>query len=350
MTRVLEVLATLKRAGAETMAVSLACGLDRSRFEAGVVAMFDTSPDDLENKLRECGIRVWRLGKRPGLDLRIYGRLRRVMQDFRPDIVHTHSYVMRYTLPVTRCAAVHTVHNLASREVDRLGQLVHRLAFRRGVIPVAVAGEVAKSFHSLYGFPPQVIPNGIDLTPFGGIASRQEWRAAHGFTSEETLIVSIARLEPQKNPHMLVEAFHRLPASCQLLLVGDGSLRGSLTGIERVHLLGVRTDTAAILRAADVFALASDWEGHPIALMEALAAGLPLVATEVGGTREIVADAGLLIPSRDSAALTAALQSLIADRTARELLSRRARARADMFDVRNMVASYSELFESVVRK
>src|SRR5688500_11373922 len=133
--RVLEVLATLKRAGAETLVTSLVAGLDRSRFEPAVVTLYDASPNDLEPVVREAGVPVTRLGKRPGFDLRMFGRLRRLLEQFRPDVVHTHSYVMRYTLPVVRCAAVHTVHNIAAQEVDRAGKLVHRIGFHRGVIP-----------------------------------------------------------------------------------------------------------------------------------------------------------------------------------------------------------------------
>jgi glycosyltransferase involved in cell wall biosynthesis len=250
---------------------------------------------------------------------------------------------MRYTLPVARCKAVHTVHNLASREVEGLGRIVHRIGYRLGVVPVAVADAVADSFEEVYGFRPATIANGIDVGRFRRPECRSPWRAANGFRDDDVLIVSVARLEPQKNPRLLVDA---LPENCHLLLAGEGSLRPALEGHPRVHLLGVRSDLPELLSSCDVFALASDWEGHPIAVMEAMAAGLPIVATSVGGVPEIVADAGVLVPAGDAKALRAGLEAVLCER---ERYARASRERAAAFDVRRTVASYAELFERLVR-
>ena len=126
-----------------------------------------------------------------------------------------------------------------------------------------------------------------------------------------------------------------------MLLVGDGSLRSSLEGIERVHLLGVRTDLPELLSACDVFAMASQWEGHPLALIEAMAAGLPVVATAVGGVPEIVGDAGLLCPPMS---LTDALRAAL-DR--RQEFGAAALARSRMFDISHTVQQYADLFEQL---
>jgi glycosyltransferase involved in cell wall biosynthesis len=266
-----------------------------------------------------------------------------VLQDFDPHIVHTHSYVMRYTLPVARCRAVHTVHNLASREVEGPGRVVHRIGYRLGVVPVAVAEAVADSFEREYGFRPATIPNGIDVRRFHRPECRSAWRAANGFRDDDVLIVSVARLEPQKNPELLVRS---LPEACHLLLAGEGSLRPRLEGRPRVSLLGVRSDLPELLSSCDVFALASDWEGHPIAVMEAMAAGLPVVSTAVGGVPEIVGDAGVLVPAGDENALRAGLESALRNRDG---YTKAALERAAAFDVRRTISSYSALFEQIVR-
>ena len=104
--RVLEVLATLKRAGAERVAVELARGLDRTRFETAVVSLYDPFPGGLEPLLEEAGIRTWHLHKSKGFDPRMWPRLARAVREFRPDILHTHSYVLRYAAPVARPAAI----------------------------------------------------------------------------------------------------------------------------------------------------------------------------------------------------------------------------------------------------
>jgi glycosyltransferase involved in cell wall biosynthesis len=340
MIRVLEVLATLKRAGAETVAVSIAAGLDRTRFEAGIVSLYDPFPNALQPD-----VPVWYLGKRPGFDPRMYGRLRRVVREFRPDVIHTHSYVMRYTLGLPARAKVHTVHNVAAREVDRLGRLIHRMAFRRGVVPVAIADEIARSFAGIYGFTPRRIYNGIATQRFCRPEARAAWRARHGFTPDDLLIVSVARLDPQKNPLGLIEAFRRASIPAQLLLAGDGSLRDQLTG---AHLLGVRSDLPELLSASDIFALASHYEGHPLSVMEAMAAGLPVIATAVGGVPEIVGDAGVLVAPGDTDAFASALRAVVLDPDRRRALGAAARERARRFDVSGMVGAYAELFEELV--
>jgi glycosyltransferase involved in cell wall biosynthesis len=360
--RILEVLASLRRAGAERMVVSLACGLDPDGFETEVVSLYDAFPEGFEPVLEHGSVPVRHLGKRTGLDARMYPQLVGVMRAYRPSIVHTHSYVLRYTLPARltagRSGMVHTVHNLARKEVDCVGRLIHRAAFRAGAVAVAVSSEVARSFREVYGADPAaIIPNGVDLDCFGHPAG--DWRRVHGFSERDGLIVSVARLEPQKNPLGLIEAFARGlrdDARWRLLLAGDGSLRESARehaqqlGIgERVHFLGVRADVPELLAACDLFALASDWEGSPLALIEAMASGLPVVATAVGGVPELVehGTAGLLAPPRDAPALAESLAALAQDPQRRESFAGCARQRVARFSVGTMIQSYTALFERV---
>jgi glycosyltransferase involved in cell wall biosynthesis len=363
---VLEVLATLKRAGAERVAVSIACGLDRARFETEVVSLKPAFPGGFEPVLGERGVAVRHLGKRNGLDPRMWPRLAAAMRAFRPDIVHTHSYVMRYALPAwgmaRRGVIVHTVHNLAEREVEPLGRAIHRVAFRVGAVPVAISNEVARSFESTYGFAPAAtIPNGADTRNGFRPGAREAWRRAHGFGESDFLVVSVARFEPQKNPLGLVESFARAlrgnPAA-HLVMAGEGSLleanrrlAGRL-GVEgRVHFCGLCLDVPELLSACDLFVLASDWEGSSVAVMEAMAARLPVVATAVGGVPELVEDGvtGVLVPAGDAAALAAALAGLAGAPERRRKFRDAAARRASQFDVSAMVDGYAALFERVCR-
>jgi glycosyltransferase involved in cell wall biosynthesis len=349
--RVLEVLATLKRAGAEHVATALARRLPRDRFETAVVSLFDAFPQGLEPELERGGIPVRHLGKHSGLDLRMYPRLARVFREIQPDIVHSHSYVMRYVLPVARRAAlVHTVHNLAGREVEPFGQWVHRFAWQRGATPVAVSDEVARSFQTMYGFEPAVIPNGIDTAAYSRPGARKRWRQAHGFSDKDRIVVSLARLVPQKNPLGLIEAFARVP-DAHLVLAGGGSLLEAVNKAAgpRVRVLGVVEDVPELLAASDVFALASDWEGHPVSVLEAMAAGLPVAATAVGGLPEIVEEGvtGRLVQAGDMRALGHAITDALANRAA---MGEAARRRAARYDISRMIAAYAELFEKVARR
>jgi glycosyltransferase involved in cell wall biosynthesis len=257
---------------------------------------------------------------------------------------------------------VHTVHNLAEREIEWYERWVHRLAFRRGVIPVAIAREVADSIRRVYGiddFP--LIPNGIPVEAFQGRSmSRERWRSKEGFASKDLLFVCVAALRPQKNPALLLEAFRRGPASApraHLLFAGTGALKSELeTQIgasnlqERVHLLGERSDIPEILNAADVFVLSSDWEGNPLAVLEAMAAGKPVISTSVGGVPELVeGGCGLLVPPRDAQALSKAMSYLLENSGARISMGKASAARAlDRFDSRVMAEAYEVLYKKLI--
>jgi glycosyltransferase involved in cell wall biosynthesis len=255
-------------------------------------------------------------------------------------------------------AMVHTVHNLAEREIDWSGRLVHRLAFRRGVLPVAIAREVADSLRRVYGlddFP--LIPNGIPIDTYRRPSiDRERWRNKEGFMPTEVLFVCVAWLRPQKNPVLLLESFRRGPASdprAHLLLVGTGALRSELerqigaSGLqERVHLLGTRADVPEILNAADVFVLGSDYEGNPLSVMEAMAAGKPMICTAVGGVPELVeAGCGLLVPSRNAQALSNAMSHMLENPGARKTMGEKSARRAvERFDLRAMTEAYEDLY------
>ena len=365
--RVLEVLATLKRAGAERMAVSMACGLDPARFETRVVSLYDAFAGGFEPVLAEAGVPVTHLGKRRGFDLRMFPWLARCFREFQPQVVHSHSYLLRYTFPAGKWAGVpamvHTVHNTALQETDRLGRAVHRVAYRGGVVPVAVGTEVARSFESHYGFAPAAtIRNGIDLSAYGQRRNPAAWKRAHGMRDDCRVAVTVCRLEPQKAPTALLEGFAialREHPEWHLAWAGEGSLRTAAEasaahhGIaSRVHFLGSVDDIPALLQAADLFLLASQWEGMPMAVMEALAAGLPVVATAVGGIPELVeeGETGLLVAPDDPTAFANAIRALALDADLRGRYAHQARERSARFGVEAMVDAYATLFRRLVEE
>jgi len=338
--------------------VSLALRLPGCGFDCAVAVLYDAGNDDLEHFLKEQKIQVWRLGKRRGPDPRIWLRIAQLIRSFSPDVIHTHSYVLRYVAPVAgRGTIVHTLHNLAGRDPDWISGAIDRIWLGRRVQAVAVSKAVARSYEQKYGVKPvATIPNGIDTTRFLRPAARLNWRRKEGFSESDILIVSLARLEEQKDPRTLIQAFAAVAARnsrCRLLLAGSGRLEdavkqwASQSGFgERIHLLGVRTDVEDLLCAGDIFALSSLWEGSPLSVMEAMAAGLPVVATEVGGVPELVTSGvtGFLVEPGSSEMLAEALGRLAGDAELRKSMSQAARARAAEFDVRAMAAAYAALF------
>lgn len=369
--RVLQILSGLRLGGAEFMVVHLAQALDRERFEvevASIYAPFPTSPA-LEQQLAAAGIPLVYLGKKKaGVNVRLYPRLHRLLRDFRPDVVHTHQTTLQYVYPVAQAhripVQVNTVHNLAQKEGGRGGgRLIRRIAFRFGVTPVAIAERCQQSITEVYGIGEMpMIPNGIPVNNYQlGAETRSSWRQQTGFAESDVLFVCVAGLHHQKNQALLLRAFAEIAPiypQARLALIGDGAQRAELEALaaelrlgEQVRFLGWRTDVAQALAAADGFVLVSHWEGNPLSVMEAMAAGRPVIATRVGGVPELIEDhvSGFLISPQDQAALVQKLRHLIEHPDERERVGRAALACARArFDAPIMGRDYGTLYESLL--
>ncbi len=244
-----------------------------------------------------------------------------------------------------RCAVIATVHN--NREFDygdadhplrsRLRRGAYRLMLRRCAAVVAVSEAVAASLLKDLGVGPReagrlvVVPNGVAEPEPLDAAARAATRARFGAAPGELLVMAAGRHCEQKNFAALIEAAARLRAiglPFRLVIAGDGPLRaGHLAHCEQLGLAdavlfpGNVDDFARAVRAADVFALPSLWEGLPLVLLEALAAGAPVVGTDIAGVREVLVDgeSGLLVAPGDPIGLAAAI-ALLADPARRERL------------------------------
>jgi len=365
--RVIHIVPMLSPGGAERVAVHIATGLNRRRFEPIVISFANRVDCDLDRLLDQAGVEVRYLGKRPGFDYRMYFRLPPELHECQPDVVHTHLHVFRYALPFLllrkKVSLLHTVHNLAEREIEPGLRWLQRYALNHGVVPVAVAEEVANSLGRLYGIQRcRVVPNGI---PIDCYASPQlpgrEWRAREGFKESDVLFVCVARFAPQKNHALLLNSFAQGPASnpnAHLVLVGEGILQERLEAqaknlglTHQVHFLGLRTDIPEVLGAADVFVLSSDFEGNPLSVMEAMAAGLPIVSTGAGGVPDLIESGkeGILVQPGDVQGLSDSMTFLLRNRELRKCMGMAAARRArEHFDVPVMVRAYEKIYENLV--
>lgn len=357
----------LSPGGAERVAVHIVRALNRQRYEPTVISFTGRLDCDLDHLLDKAGIEVRYLGKRPGFDYRMYYRLPPVLKECQPDIVHTHLHVLRYALPflllLKNASLLHTVHNLAEREIEPRARWVQGYALNHGVVAVAVAQEVALSLERLYGVQRcRVISNGIPTDSYASPQTRREkWRAREGFGQDDVLFVCVAQFRPQKNHELLLKAFAQGPAGdpkAHLVLVGEGVLREKLEEqtnnlglVRQVHFLGLRTDIPDVLRAMDVFVLSSDWEGNPLSVMEAMASGLPIVSTAAGGVPDMFQHGkqGLLAPIGDLQALSDCMRALLRNGEARRSLGLAAQRRAkEKYDVSTMVRAYEDVYEQLV--
>ena len=356
-TRVMIVVHGLETGGAEMMVLHLARELDRAGHPVRVVSLHGDETD-VAGLMRRAGIDVVALNKAGGPDPRTVLRLRAQMRDFSPTVVHTHLPVLEYVLPAARLygrrvGIIHTVHNLARAETrHRVLRAVNRRAFSHGVVPVALNEEVRSSICREYALPPSAVPvvgNGIDLDAFRGPQRR-------GLRGAGARLLCVARLAPAKNHALLLRTVARLRESgrdVSLTLVGDGPLRGRLEELarelgisERVRFAGRRTDTPAFYRDCDLFVLLSDYEGMPMSIIEAMASGLPVVATRAGGVGELVDDgvSGALVEA-DAAAAAEAIAAICDDPALYARLSAGAVRTSSRYSATAMMEKYVGLYD-----
>jgi glycosyltransferase involved in cell wall biosynthesis len=369
---VFQILPSLVVGGAERLVVHLMEHLSRERFSPVCICLESPQGTHYEARVQASGTPLYFLGKGAGASWRVLQQLDALFRQYRPTVVHTHIIGLNYAYPLMfryrTPARVHTVHSLAQHEVGvRIGAWVRILAFRYRighVVPVAVAEDVRTTIRQLYGYlDAPLIPNGIPTDEYAPDPNRRRrWRERHGLEPEAIVLTHVGRFAPPKNHALLIEAFAqvRTHTPLYLLLVGGGELEDAVRqqvvelGLqERVRFLGVRADVPAILNASDLFVLSSCWEGNPLSVMEAMAAGLPVVSTAVGGVPELVreGETGLLVPSGDAAALARALQALVDDPARREAMGKAARQHAIAhFDIRHTVRQYETLYERLLQR
>ncbi|MEN3002311.1 MAG: glycosyltransferase [Armatimonadota bacterium] len=366
-----QLVTSLVPAGAERVVLNLLKYHDRHRYEPVCICLMDPTGSHYEQQVQQMGIPLHFLGKGDKADWGAFRKLDALFRQYRPTIVHTHLLALNYAYPLMiryrTPVRVHTVHSLAQHELGtRVSRIVRMLAFRYrigGVVPVAIAEEVRRTIEQLYGYRnAPLIPNGIPTEEYAPDSERRaRWRAAHGIEPEAIVITHVGRFVEVKNHALLVSAFARLqsPTPLYLLLVGGGELEKAVRqqvvdlGLgERVRFLGVRADVPDILNASDVFALSSKWEGNPMSVQEAMASGLPVVSTAVGGVPELVQEGvtGLLVPPDDPNALAHALQTLVDQPEQRRQMGESARHHAcQHFDIRRTVQQYEALYEHLLQ-
>lgn len=358
--RVAFVIWSLGLGGAEQVVIRLAAALDRRRFSPIICCL--NEPGQFAPQAQSAGIEVLAFHKRGPIDLGMLRSLSAAFRDRRIDVVHTHLWgasvwgrIGARLAGVARVVA--TEHNVDSwKGWHHL--LIDRVLARLTDALVGVSGQV-RDFYEGHGIGRgrwKVIYNGID-TSLPPLRERGEPYRALGISADAPVVGLVGRIVPVKAPEVFLQAVAlaaKTVPGLRALVIGDGPLRAEAQGVarrlgvdQRTVFTGLRKDVPDLLAGMDVLVFSSTREGLSIAMLEAMAAGVPVVATSVGGNPELIesGDSGFLVPSGDAAAIAARVSDLLLDPALMQRVSAAARRRVEeRFSLATMVAAYETLY------
>lgn len=377
--RIVHVITRLELGGAQQNTLFSVAHHDRSRFDVHLVAGAGGILDDEARAIRDAGIHLvpWLVHPiDPPRDAIALVRLVALFRELRPDLVHTHSSKAGILGRLAAVLAgvpriVHTVHGWSFNPTQSPASRRLYVALERAAatvtdrIVVVAASDREKGLAARVGDPRRyrLLRSGIEPEIFeAGAARREATRAALGFGPRDRVVGMVACLKPQKAPLDFVrmaDAARRRDPALRFIVAGDGDLRPEVEreidarGLDGViRLLGWRRDVPDLLHAMDVFVLTSLFEGLPRTVLQAMAAGTPVVATAADGTSEVVADriTGRLVPPGDPAAIADAVLETLADPGEASARAARARQRLDAaFDIRGMVRALDDAYLDLLR-
>lgn len=386
--RILRIIARLNIGGPAIQAITLTHELQAhgysTRLVRGVESPAEGNMDYLAEEIGVHPTLIPSLRRDPSADdLLTLARLIRILRSDRPLIVHTHAAkggtlgrlatLLAFPRPRSRPILVHTFHGHSltgyfSGRTANFYRVVEKILARFTDVLIAVSAEVERDLVGLgvaAASKFRVVPLGFDLSPFTDDASRAERRARlrveWGIADDELAVTLIARLVPIKRVDRFLEVARRLAdrSGVRFVVVGDGELRDELERSSDAQALGdkliwagFRRDIPDVCFASDVITLTSDNEGTPVSLIEAQAAGVPVISTDVGGVSSAVRDgaSGLLVPSAETDAFASAVAKLAEDAELRRRMGDAGREHAtSRYTIGRLVADHVALYRELER-
>ena len=361
MKRIAIVITVLSYGGAQTMLSELVNHIDKREFRVKVFVLKSPQGTRIEQEIKSAGIDCQFLNMESEEStfkkIKDMFRLARAIDAFNPELVHSHLdtfYSPLYCF-LKKVPFVFTVHSFPNRILHfKFRFLLERLRKRHLLRIVGCAecvtedmiNEMGKAYKNIC----TTIYNPIDVVKY---SANTEQRRNNTF-------VHVGRMETIKNQILIIKGFerlHRLYGDIKLIMVGDGPLMKSYVEYVNQHslessviFLGNRADVASILSTCDFFVLSSNSECCPISILEALASGLPIISTDVGGVKEIVQDAGLLYKVDDVHELYDAMRIIYENTEMRENMIIRSQEIIKRFDVKQIVPQYESIYQMCLRK
>lgn len=368
MKKILFLTTGLNYGGAENQVVQLCKGLKSRNYEVQLVSMI--KPIAYVEQLEAIGVKVHSLSMRPGVpDPRAIFRLKKIIQTYKPDVVHSHMVHANLLARMTRLfvkvpCLICTAHNI--NEGGKFREWLYRITDSRCDMTTNVSQEAVNRYIEVKAAPKSKItwvPNGINLSAFDFSAREETGMSIRGELGlqDEFVWLAVGRFVPEKDYSNLITAFSMLLSNhphSVLLIAGDGAERQmverlceSLQMEKRVRLLGIRDDISRLMQGANGYVMSSKWEGLPMVLLEASACGLPIVATDVGGNKEVVYEGinGYLVKPSNSVQLAQQMRRIMehSGHERQEMGSRGHDYVKEFYNIDHIIGRWERLYEQM---
>lgn len=344
--------------GAETMVARLATAIDRTQVDVEVVCTCPRKGTILEKKIQGAGIPLHFINNRERSKIRLVWDMLCLLSKIKPDVIHSHIAATLYALPwvlLHKTKLVHTIHTRPDMEFSTAMTAVLRIAAKlRKVILVAVSKEnhaIAKKFYCVPDAQVRYVNNPVETEKYYRKKDRND---------DRLVFINVSRQDINKNQILAVramaEVIQHIP-NARLMLVGDGNQhekliqeRDRLGLADVIELPGEIAEPEHLLAAADVYLSTSHREGLPLSMLEAMASGLPVISTNVGGVSDIVRDNGVLIDADDQTALVREMLRFATDLDLRTRCGVRSLEIAKEYDAKTCANAYVEIYWDAVNK
>lgn len=350
--KILHVITSLKTGGAEKLVAGIVPMLSYYGHQIDVLA-FDNSEPNFSNLLTDNGVKVTFFGK-GFYNLSFVYRLGKIMKGY--DIVHTHNTACQFYAALCSyfcgCKLVTTEHNTTNRRRKyRILSFIDRWMYNRYSHVICISDKTEENLKAFIGKTKAEIStvyNGINVSHFNNAQPIEK-------NTDRTVITMVGAFRAQKDQDTLVRAMLHLDKNLyEVWLVGDGERRNEVESLvsqlglnDNVKFFGIRSDVPSVIKASDIVVMSSHWEGFGLAAAEGMAAGKPVIASDVDGLAQVVKGAGILFEPGNEADLVRKIELLSKDKDYYQSIAEKCSLRAVQYDISTMVEGYEKVYEGL---
>lgn len=362
--RILQIDNSLGMGGAEKLLLDTVPLYRKAGIEMDVLLLWDNDlPFTQElKKLDCCNIFILRKSQN---EKEVYNpalifEIKKFLKNY--DLAHLHVFPSQYfavfanILNGSKTKLILTEHNTSNgRITNKIFKPIEKFVYSKYDKVICITEEIEKQYQKYLGLSDKLltINNGVDVNKIS--KAQPHIKSDFGYSTEDKLLIMVARFNKQKDQDTVIKALQYLPEHYKLLLVGDGKRREELERLvaelglaDRVNFLGIRSDIYSLYKMCDVAILSSHWEGFGLAAVEAMASGIPTIASQVDGLAQVVENAGILFKTENSQQLAEIIMTLENDEVEYKKVAEKCIERAQKYDIMKMVDKYIDLYQTVI--